>query len=100
MLKRAAAFMPALVTLDTSRVRTGFRAATPDKLPLIGPSPNDESVWLVTGHEGLGVTTSLGTAALLVSAFLGQEPAISAEPYLPARFRDRHLNQTSKEEQA
>jgi glycine/D-amino acid oxidase-like deaminating enzyme len=98
MLERAAAFMPALATFDTNRVRTGFRAATPDKLPLIGLSPGDDSVWLATGHEGLGVTTSLATADLLVSAFSGCEPAIPVEPYLPARYPQLTPKHNQKEQ--
>jgi glycine/D-amino acid oxidase-like deaminating enzyme len=87
MLQRAALYMPGIAKLQAIRVWTGFRAATPDKLPLIGRSCADESVWLATGHEGLGITTSLGTAELLAAAFAGREPAIAAEPYLPARYK-------------
>jgi D-hydroxyproline dehydrogenase subunit beta len=87
MLARAALYMPRVQALHTIRVWTGFRAATPDKLPLIGPAQNDATVWLATGHEGLGITTSLATAELLACAFTGSKPAIAPEPYLPARFR-------------
>lgn len=86
MLARAAVFMPAIGALEAIRVWTGFRAATPDKLPLIGPVPGDSTLWLATGHEGLGITTSLATAELLADSFTGREPAIASEPYLPARF--------------
>ncbi|HEY2471587.1 MAG TPA: FAD-dependent oxidoreductase [Terracidiphilus sp.] len=86
MLHRSALYMPAINSLNVIRVWTGFRAATPDKLPLIGPSPGDSTVWLATGHEGLGITTALVTAELLASAFTGRMPAIAPEPYLPARF--------------
>lgn len=86
MLQRATQYIPALATLSAIRVWTGFRAATPDKLPLIGPSTVDKSIWLATGHEGLGITTALGTAALLVAAFTGSETKIPHEPYLPSRF--------------
>lgn len=86
MLGRAGLYMPALAQLPAIRVWTGFRAATPDKLPLIGPSPSDPTLWLATGHEGLGITTSLGTAALLAALITGVEPPIPAGPYLPARF--------------
>ncbi|HEY6491183.1 MAG: FAD-dependent oxidoreductase [Terracidiphilus sp.] len=88
MLRRAEAYMPGIAALSVIRVWTGFRAATPDKLPLIGPHPDDPTVWLATGHEGLGITTSLATAELLASAFTGAEPAISPEPFLPARFEN------------
>ncbi|HVW77273.1 MAG TPA: FAD-dependent oxidoreductase [Alloacidobacterium sp.] len=85
MLKRACAYLPALGALSTIRAWTGFRAATPDKLPLIGPT-EDPTVFLAAGHEGLGITTSLGTARLLADTLLKQPPAIPVEPYLPARF--------------
>ncbi len=86
MLDRAAIYMPRLRGLSAIRVWTGFRAATPDKLPLIGPAHGDDTLWLATGHEGLGITTSLGTAELLACAFTGDKTAIAPEPYLPARF--------------
>jgi glycine/D-amino acid oxidase-like deaminating enzyme len=85
MLRRAMEYMPLLATLSTIRVWTGFRAATPDKLPLIGPSALDETVLLATGHEGLGITTCLATAELLSDQLLKAPTAIPIEPYLPAR---------------
>jgi len=86
MLDRAALYMPAIKTLSVIRVWTGFRAATPDKLPLIGPVPRDSTLWLASGHEGLGITTALATAELLTAALTGGALAIAAEPYLPSRF--------------
>ena len=91
MVKRACEYMPALATMSAVRCWTGFRAATPDKLPLIGPSVVDERLWLATGHEGLGITTSLGTAKLLVDLILGRRSAIPIEPYLPARGAREHI---------
>ena len=85
MIRRAEEYMPAIGTMSAVRVWTGFRAATPDKLPLIGPCPGYRSVWLATGHEGLGITTSLGTARILVDQVTGGRTAISVEPYLPSR---------------
>ena len=85
MLERAQEYMPALAHTSAIRVWTGFRAATPDKLPLIGPWPQDSTLYLATGHEGLGITTSLATARLLVDQLTGQRSAIPIEPYLPSR---------------
>jgi glycine/D-amino acid oxidase-like deaminating enzyme len=85
MIGRALEYMPALGKLSAIRAWTGFRAATPDKLPLIGPCPGHEGLFLATGHEGLGITTSLGTARLLVDQILRQAAPIPVEPYLPAR---------------
>jgi len=85
MVRRAQEYMPALGTMSAVRVWTGFRAATPDKLPLIGPCPGYKSVYLATGHEGLGITTSLGTARILVDQVVDSKPEIAVEPYLPSR---------------
>lgn len=85
MLRRAQQYMPALGSMSAVRTWTGFRAATPDKLPLIGPCPSDNSLFLATGHEGLGITTSLATAKILVDQITGAKPEIPMEPYLPAR---------------
>ena len=85
MVQRACEYMPGLSKLSAIRTWTGFRAATPDKLPLIGKSPAHENLYLATGHEGLGITTSLATARLLVDQLLGRSSAIPVEPYLPSR---------------
>jgi D-hydroxyproline dehydrogenase subunit beta len=85
MLQRAAEYMPVLPSLSIERSWTGFRSATPDKLPLIGRWAEDETVFLATGHEGLGITTSLATAQLLADLIAGRKPAIPIAPYSPAR---------------
>jgi glycine/D-amino acid oxidase-like deaminating enzyme len=117
MLARAIEYLPGLGRLSALRTWTGFRAATPDKLPLIGPATSGgsslgepslaeasldghslrrhsltgrtsahERLYLATGHVGLGITTSLGTAKLLVDQFLNRTPAIPIQPYLPSRM--------------
>ena len=85
MLRRAQEYMPGIGPMSSLRTWTGFRAATPDKLPLIGPWPGDKSLFLATGHEGLGITTSLATARLLVDQVTGSKTEIPVEPYLPSR---------------
>ncbi len=87
MLQRAIDYLPALASLSVIRTWTGFRAATDDKLPLIGPCPGRRNLYLATGHEGLGITTSLGTAQLLADLITGRQPAIDPAPYLPSRIR-------------
>jgi glycine/D-amino acid oxidase-like deaminating enzyme len=108
MLQRAQEYMPGLARLSTVRTWTGFRAATPDKLPLIGPwvanaaenrtgeevrgTTGDKSIFLATGHEGLGITTSLGTARILADQITGTNPEIPVEPYLPSRTAKEHVH--------
>jgi glycine/D-amino acid oxidase-like deaminating enzyme len=43
-------------------------------------------VFLATGHEGLGITTSLATARLLADHITGKATAIPIAPYLPSRM--------------
>jgi glycine/D-amino acid oxidase-like deaminating enzyme len=83
MLDRAVEYLPGLRKLSSLRTWTGFRAATPDKLPLIGL--HEDRLYLATGHEGLGITTSLATAKLLVAQVMNKKPAIPIAPYLPSR---------------
>ena len=86
MLRHAVSFTPALAQLNMLRCWTGLRAASPDGLPLIGPSAARKGLWLATGHEGLGITTSLATAQLLAGQIAGEATAIPFAPYLPSRF--------------
>lgn len=73
MLRRAVDYMPGLANLNVIRSWAGFRAASPDGLPLVGEHPQRPGLWLAVGHEGLGVTTAPGTADLL-AAQLCDEP--------------------------
>jgi glycine/D-amino acid oxidase-like deaminating enzyme len=85
MLTRALEYMPGLENVSAIRTWTGFRAATPDKLPLIGVCPGFRNVYLATGHEGLGISTSLATARLLTDQILGRSSKIDRSPYVPDR---------------
>ena len=85
MIARAIEYMPSLAGMSAIRTWTGIRPATKDNLPYIGEIPDLPGVYAAAGHEGLGITTSLGTAALLRDLILGREPAIPAAPYSPPR---------------
>ena len=85
MVARAIEYMPALASLSTIRAWTGMRPATPDKLPLVGAWEPTPGVWIAAGHEGLGITTSLGTARLLADLIAGRTPPIDAAPFTPMR---------------
>jgi len=84
MLQRAVGYMPMLAGLAVIRVWTGFRAATADKLPLIGPTA-DDTVLLAIGFEGLGITNAPGAARLVLHHMTQAEIALDPRPYLPCR---------------
>ena len=85
MLKRAADLMPALRDTSITRVWTGFRPATPDKLPLIGVWEQTPGLWVAGGHEGLGITLSLATAELIADGIAGRRSVVDAAPFSPMR---------------
>jgi glycine/D-amino acid oxidase-like deaminating enzyme len=85
MIARATYFVPALQRIHALRIWTGFRPATADGLPFIGAWPTLDGVWVAAGHEGLGITTALGTAQLLADLLAGRQPAIDVAPYAPDR---------------
>jgi len=75
MLDRATRYIPELPQVQAIRTWTGFRAATPDKLPIIGPIPDQPNLLLATGHEGLGIATSMASERLAVVLIVGAGPA-------------------------
>ena len=85
MLERSFHYLPGLRALDAIRIWTGFRPVSVDGLPYLGRMPAQPQVWVAAGHEGLGITTSLGSARLVIDQWLGRSPAIDARPYAPAR---------------
>ena len=90
ILSRAAEFLPDIQKLSILQTWTGFRAATRDKLPLLGPAKgisDDPSLWLAVGFEGLGITSAPGAARLLVDTMLGRPTAIDVQPYLAERMQ-------------
>ena len=85
MMRRAIEFLPALANCSIVRTWTGFRPATPDSLPLIGPWDEVAGLWIAAGHEGLGITTALGTAEIIAAGITKREAPIPAAPYSAMR---------------
>ncbi len=61
----------------------GLRPATPDGLPLVGPS-RLHGLWLNLGHGALGFTLAMGSAGLLADQLAGRKPAVNAEDFSAA----------------
>ena len=83
MLRRAREYVPGIAALRAVRTWVGFRPATPDGLPLIGEW--EPGLLVAVGHEGLGVTTSLGTARLVADLARGRTPDLDPTPFDPRR---------------
>lgn len=76
LLHRALELLPGLGELEGSRLHawSGFRPATPDKVPVLGPDPRFAGVWWATGHFRSGVLLAPHTATLLTDALLAGAP--------------------------
>lgn len=61
---------PRLATAQVMRTYQGFRPATPDHLPLIGPDAQISGLFHHTGHEGAGIGLALASAEVLAAAML------------------------------
>lgn len=85
MLARAVEYLPRLGELAAIRAWCGFRPATPDSLPIIGPVPGSPHHLLAAGHEGLGITTSLATGRIIADFVAGRASAIDREPFSASR---------------
>ncbi len=83
MLERAFEYMPDLPNMSALRVWTGNRPSTRDNLPFIGRSTTNPNVVVAAGHEGLGITTSLGTAEIVADIIAGRESLIPRQAYSP-----------------
>ena len=64
----------------------GLRPCTYDGLPIIGPVPGVDGVFVATGHAMLGLTLGPITGRLVAEYALDGRPSLSLEPLSPGRF--------------
>jgi glycine oxidase len=69
---------------------TGLRPATPDLLPILGPS-SIPGVWYATGHYRNGVLLAPITAEIVSDLLENRKPRLPIEVYAPSRFGSRHV---------
>ena len=81
--RRAIRFLPALAELEVVATRSCLRPMTPDGLPLHGPVPGADGLYLCCGHNAQGVTWGPGVGAVVAESLdTGQWDAA----LLPERF--------------
>lgn len=90
LVDRAIEFMPSLGGRPVLRTWTGVRAVTDDGQPVIDWDPEHRGVIIAAGHEGLGVTTSLGTADIVASLARGVPSPVDRTPFGAMRFGGSH----------
>lgn len=68
------------------RVWVGFRPASPDGLPIVGPLPDHPEVLVATGHGMTGLTHGPVSGRLIADLLTGAKPVVDPEPVRPSRF--------------
>ena len=89
LLTGAIAVLPSLQHRPITRTWCGFRPGTPDDMPVLGPWPDLEGLFVATGHYRNGILLAPATAALMTQAILGGGIHDLIKPFLPDRLLDR-----------
>ena len=87
------AFLRELVGYDppVSHRWAGIFGLTQDMLPLVGPIPGRDGVWVAAGYSGHGNVLGFGCGDLVASAILGGS-APELELFDPARLLGGHVH--------
>jgi D-amino-acid dehydrogenase len=64
----------------------GRRPTAPDSLPIIGPAPRHENLWLAFGHSHMGFTMGPITGQLIANDISGAEQPFALTACSPARY--------------
>jgi glycine/D-amino acid oxidase-like deaminating enzyme len=86
MAARATAIFPFLAGVRVLRSYVGFRPASPDHLPIIGPDTTVSGLYHASGHEGAGIGLAPATAELVTALLAGSTPPVDPAPFAPARL--------------
>jgi glycine oxidase len=89
LLNGAIAVLPAIQSRPITRTWCGFRPGTPDDMPVLGPWPDLDGLFVATGHYRNGILLAPATAALMTQAILGGGTHDLIKPFLPDRLLDR-----------
>jgi glycine oxidase len=86
LLKAALDLVPGLATLPLSRTWFGFRPWAPDSLPIIGPWPGLEGLFVATAHYRNGILLAPITARLMADWIARGGPSVDVTAFMPDRF--------------
>ena len=85
-IERLAKRMYPKLRLEGATRWMGRRPSLPDGLPVIGPSPRHENLWLAFGHGHTGMVAGPMTGRIVAGMITGPMPNIDVAPYRADRF--------------
>lgn len=86
ILKEATRFFPVLRKVNIIRTFSGFRPASGDGKPFIGPVPSKPGLYIAAGHEGDGIALAPITGYAISSMILGKKLPYDLTELSPARL--------------
>jgi glycine oxidase len=86
LLTTAIALVPSLGALPIARTWYGFRPWAPDSMPILGPWPQVEGLWVATAHFRSGILLAPITARVMTDWMTMGEPRIAMDAFAPERF--------------
>ena len=84
---QAARFFPVLAGVPVDRWWLAYRAMPADRLPIVGPLPWLEGLYLAVSHSGVTLAPALGR--LVAKEVADQTPDGLLAPFRPGRFAER-----------
>ncbi|HTC97359.1 MAG TPA: FAD-dependent oxidoreductase [Bradyrhizobium sp.] len=64
----------------------GARPTLPDSLPIIGPAPRHQGLWLAFGNQHIGFTTGPATGAAVAAMIADVAPSFDISAFSPKRY--------------
>jgi D-amino-acid dehydrogenase len=64
----------------------GARPTLPDSLPMIGPAPRHQGLWLAFGNQHIGFTTGPATGEAIAAMIAGTAPSFDTSAFSPKRY--------------
>jgi glycine oxidase len=86
LLAAAIGLVPSLGALPIARTWYGFRPWAPDSLPILGPWPDVEGLWVATAHFRNGILLAPITARLMTDWMTTGPPDVDVDEFTPERF--------------
>jgi len=81
LMQAAERIVPGFSGAEVEHQWMGFRPGTPDGLPLLGPVPGHDGLWVSTGHYRNGVVLAPGTADIMSRWITGESPSIDMSDF-------------------
>jgi len=64
----------------------GARPTLPDSLPMIGPAPRHNRLWLAFGNQHIGFTTGPASGEAIAAMIAGEAPRFDVSAFVPGRY--------------